>query len=773
MSEWKMRVKSLTLLMIGTLLFSAIIPASIIRIGSQSTKLMHIILDSISEPLTLDPAWCWDVDSSKLLMNIYETLISFNKSNPDEFAPLLADEWNYTPIDETSPEGLHWVGRIGFHLRTDKPVYFHDAPESSWPDEGEQLTLEDIEYSFERSLITDSAIGPAWMLHELLHGGYSMDDLNYTLTTLGWPINPTTGWNTKCDEVIDHAIETGGGWIWFNMNLPKKDIMCQIVAQPWCGILSKTWCTTHLVSDFPATEETGDNWFHYHDPETSPIDAQSTAGPGPHLDAALGTGPYMLDYWNKGAGNAWSIRANREDIGYAVSGKGYWRGWAEKHLDRFSSYDIPEWTTRKQRFLGYGSDITHIPTMCIDEIRTSKTGGRPEVNYEQYLTGVTCDWGTWDGTTFTPYVALSCDAVFFNLLVSNTSTRMGEIQPPGMFKETGAPVNFFNDTKTRLAFTHLFDYAEYLETAYLNESISPVTPIITGLTPAPPSGWPSIGEVENPTTNQRKEYGVSFEPAGQKACDLVLAVKYLKEAWGGSETSPGPLWITGFTIDLVSLDRLWETCSLIKDAIEWINTNYGTKFHTNLVTEPWSKYREERNARKLPFFISGWLADYADAHDFAYTFMHSRGAAGTQGYIGITEFPNKECDEHVEAAVNTTNVAERIGNYTWLEQYYVDKAPGFVLNQPILRHWRKLWVKGWSYNPMKNGMHYAYDLWNLADYDGDSDIDYDDIVSFVTAYIVYLDMGTKDPACDFDGDCDIDYGDIQTFVDAYIAYWTP
>jgi len=61
----------------------------------------------------------------------------------------------------------------------------------------------------------------------------------------------------------------------------------------------------------------------------------------------------------------------------------------------------------------------------------------------------------------------------------------------------------------------------------------------------------------------------------------------------------------------------------------------------------------------------------------------------------------------------------------------------------------------------------------LGDFDGDGDVDYDDIVYFVTAYINYWSGMGKDPACDFDNDCDIDYDDILAFVTAYIDYWTP
>ena len=62
-----------------------------------------------------------------------------------------------------------------------------------------------------------------------------------------------------------------------------------------------------------------------------------------------------------------------------------------------------------------------------------------------------------------------------------------------------------------------------------------------------------------------------------------------------------------------------------------------------------------------------------------------------------------------------------------------------------------------------------------GDSDGDGDIEYEDIVSFVDAYIAYFEQGVLDPAHregDMDNDGDIDYNDITAFIDAYIEYWS-
>ncbi|MEM3627868.1 MAG: ABC transporter substrate-binding protein [Candidatus Bathyarchaeia archaeon] len=678
-----MKKSTLTALLIVALMFP-LIAVPMVH-AQEPTDLKHLILDTIGEPQDIDPAWAYDTASAELLMNIYEPLLWFNRTEMATYIPRLAVSWTLEAIDEVSPEGLEWKSRVTFKLRVPEngyaPVYFHSDGVNDIPGEGAQLTAVDVEYTFERLLITDAATGPSWMVWEPLTGGYAMSDLNETLTDLGWPVNETTGWNTMCDEAIDHAIQQNGTHIWFNLIMPYEPFL-QIVAQNWGGILNKDWCVWH--GDWPGME-VGDDWYLWHDPETSPLYSSDPSAPGPNLDAALGTGPYMLDYWNKGSGNAWSI----------IKNPNYWMGWdtpfhpegwpagvtINGHVERFTSNYIPEWTTRRLRFLGGVSDFCAVPRMYMGQVL-----GQP---------GIDCIY---------PLPVLACDAFFFNFLVKDTSTHLGRVLPNGTFAEDGCPPNIFEDQNVRLAFAHMFDYTTFLYAAFLNEAVSPPTPIIPGLA----YHDPSIGQTENPALGTKKKYGISFEPPDTEAYNLTLAVKYLQQAWGGQ------LWANGFTMDAVynegNLARQ-IAATLIKDAFDWINAHYGTKFTVKVTSIPWGAYRTEQRARVMPYFIVGWLADYPDAHNFAHPFMHSTGAFSRwQGYKGVTSFPNEEFDTHIEQGINTLNPAERQGNYTWLQQHYVDFAPGFVTAQAAGRHFERDWVEGWYYNPIYPG-NYVYDLW--------------------------------------------------------------
>jgi peptide/nickel transport system substrate-binding protein len=669
--------------------------------------------------MDIDPAWSYDTASAELLMNVYEPLLWFNRTETGEYTPMLATEWHWVAgtgkyyddslgeyvTTSTSPEGYTWAGRWEFTIRSG--VKFHDdgvAPKHSW--EGKTLTTEDVEHTFERFLVVDCSTGPSWMMWDPLFGASWAGEVDHTLTSRGFPVNETTGWNTKVDEAIDHGIERNATHVWFNLIMPYPPFL-QIVAQQWGSIMCKDWLLDTTIPghqyEWPGMQ-VGDAWADYHDPGKSALYYVSTASPGPHLDAMLGTGPYMFNYWNTGAGGVWSV----------VKNNNYWRGWSDydglhpAHVTEFQSWYIPEWSTRRLRFLGGISDFCAVPRMYMNEIL-----GKP---------GIDCMY---------PLVNLAADGCFYTFLVSSTSTRMGtgplvNATLTTGWSSTNSPVNIFNFSDVRRAFAHAFDYQSFLEAAYLNEAYSPTTPILDIL--APNVAQP--GQPEDPVANTRKMYGISDEPANTLAYNLTLAAEYLKKV-------PG-LWTNGFTMDFVYNEGnlMREMAArLLKDGLEWISANVAgaPKFTITVSMIPWSVYKLEWKAHNLPYFIVGWLADYPDAHNFAHPFMHSAGAFSRwQGYVGVTEFPTAEIDQQIALGITDPN---RAVHYQWLNQKYVDLTPGFILDTATGRHFQRNWVDTgaigpapgtydplhaplwkktqegtWYYNPIYPG-EYVYDIY--------------------------------------------------------------
>ncbi|HDD56670.1 MAG TPA: ABC transporter substrate-binding protein, partial [Nitrososphaeria archaeon] len=118
-----------------------------------------MIVATIGEPETLDPAWAYDTASAEVIFNIYNTLVFFDREHLDKFVPMIAEEVPSVENGLVKDNGL----TIIFPIR--KGIKTHA---------GGEITPEDVEYSFERAMIQDRDGGPVWMIFEPLLGVFSL-----------------------------------------------------------------------------------------------------------------------------------------------------------------------------------------------------------------------------------------------------------------------------------------------------------------------------------------------------------------------------------------------------------------------------------------------------------------------------------------------------------------------------------------------------------------------------------------------------------------------
>ena len=477
-------------------------------------------------------------------------------------------------------------------------------------------------------------------------------------------------------KMVDHAVESDATTVWFNLAMPYAPLLA-VLAQGWASILSQQWCIDH--GDFPGFATTGyDGWVDYNDPEVSPLD-DYPAGTGGVV--MMGTGAYKFDYWDKGV--QWSI----------VKFDDYYGGWpapeCDGYVERFTEKFVSEWSTRKMMFLAGDADLCYVPLSQLPEMWLN----RPETP-EEYPPGIRCDNNL-------PPIAAS-PWFFFNYAIDKTSPLLGpgfDINNPNTLAEDRIPVNFFSDANVRKAFASAFDYETFMTEIQMGEAYSAPTPIVPGL------------PFHNPD-----QAGYAF--------DLVAAENYFKAAFGGT------LWTTGFTLQMsyntgnVGRKLL---CELLASTIEPLNA----KFHVNVVGVDWPTYLGWLVGNKLTGFTLGWLADFADDHNFAMPFMHTQGdfsgysnvEYGSSGRMQIdytvsgVHFgdPTKVIDdayvdEMIENGVKTVDVAERTVIYYELQAIYVAECCGFGPGQAVGRHWERDWVQGWYYNAIYPGT-YVYHMW--------------------------------------------------------------
>ncbi|MCR4392705.1 MAG: ABC transporter substrate-binding protein, partial [Candidatus Acetothermia bacterium] len=257
-----------------------------------------MVVATIGDLETLDPAWHYDTASATAIFNIYETLVFYDRENVDKFVPQLATAW------EVSADGLTYT----FTIR--KGVKFHA---------GGDLTPEDVAYSFHRALIQDRSGGP---IHMLLEPILDVDSIATLAEKVG---------DAEALRLVQEAVKVVGDKVVIELAYPFAPFI-QIVAGSWCSILDKEWVIAQGGWDGSV------NWRKWHDPAAEESEL---------FKVANGTGPFKLERWVPG-----------EEISF-VRNEDYWRGPAK--LARAVIKVVPEWGTRLAMFEAGDVDIIAVP----------------------------------------------------------------------------------------------------------------------------------------------------------------------------------------------------------------------------------------------------------------------------------------------------------------------------------------------------------------------------------------------------------------------------
>ncbi len=96
-----------------------------------------------------------------------------------------------------------------------------------------------------------------------------------------------------------------------------------------------------------------------------------------------------------------------------------------------------------------------------------------------------------------------------------------------------------------------------------------------------------------------------------------------------------------------------------------------------------------------PIFIIGWGADYADPHNFLYTFMHSQGV-----YARFMAYNNPESDKLCTEGISNVDPAKREKIYSRLQDIWYKDAVAIALYQQIVVCPFQEYVHGYVPNPM-------------------------------------------------------------------------
>jgi peptide/nickel transport system substrate-binding protein len=581
-----------------------------------------IVEASIGDAESLDPAWAYDVASGEVIFNVYETLVFPKKDSTTEFVPLLASKW------DISPDGKTYT----FTIRSG--IKFQD---------GQDLTPEDVAYSFWRGMIQDRAGGPQWIL---LQPFFGLDVQSFQDDVVTKQFN---GDWVKAAQAVEQAVtyDNNAGTVTMHLKQPYGP-MLQILGGTWSSIVSMPWVIQQggWDGDLATAQK-------YHDPSAEQDEL---------FKVMNGTGPYKLDRWAPGE----EIDLVRND-NYWLK-EPLWDGGptGPAKTERAVIKIVSEWGTRFAMLQTGDADIAYVPQQYIAQVDP--------------LVKETCD-KTGQCTTTSPNGTLRvakglptviADTIFFNEDVNTTggNDRLGSGQLDG----NGIPADFFSDIHVRTAFNYCFDWKTYIQQVWNGDAEQALGPIIDG----------ELGFDPN-------QAHYSYDPA---KCEEEFKASTLKSPDGKS------LWDVGFYMQYTyntGNDQRHSAGEILQAGLAKVNP----KFKLSVVDEPFPVFLKDQVAGRMPIFMLGWQEDYHDPQDWVGPYLVSGGTYG-----GTQHFPQDvqaQMDNLIAEGVQTADAQARAKIYQQLQNIAYENALDIFVVQRVGRHYEQMWVNGWYYNPIYPG----------------------------------------------------------------------
>lgn len=290
-----------------------------------------LILATISDPETLDPAYGYDTAGSQVyLWHIYETLVFYNGGSTGSFVPMLATE-----VPSAANGGISKDGKT-YTFKIRDGVKFHD---------GTPMTAEDVKYSLLRFMFMDRDGGPSGLVLAPVVGADVTRDDKGTL-------------DTSLFGKADSAIKVSGNNVSITLKDPFAPFMSIMAA--WSMVESKQWAIKN--GDWNGTAADLRKLNNPQKPENTTMFSKSN-----------GTGPFKLAQWDR---QGRQIILERND--------NYWRRPAA--LKRIVIRTVEDFGARRLMLQQGDADIA-----TINRVEVSQVEGLPGIRVIDDLPSLVAD----------------------------------------------------------------------------------------------------------------------------------------------------------------------------------------------------------------------------------------------------------------------------------------------------------------------------------------------------------------------------------------------
>lgn len=402
---------------------------------------------------TLDPAFDYETAGGAILMQVYDTLVWYNKEKANEFVPQLATEVPTLENGGISADGKTYT----FKIR--QGVKFHD---------GTDMTVEDVAYTFQRNLLQGGTASPQWLFTEPILGVGTYDiaevvDPSGALDDdrAGVAAADPAKLKAACEKVTSAIIaDPAAGTVTFNLAQSWAPFVSTFTGS-WGSIQSAAWVKANGGWDGSC-----DTWQKFYGVAAEDLN-KTALGTG-----AMGTGPYVL------------TKNTPDEEVVMTANENYWR-------------TEPVWE-------GGPSGVASLKTVIIKNVAEFNTrlamgqageadqvvvGSQADWPLMDAITGEECGLGYVDCKPFgdgtgpfrlirTAGISSRTDAYFsFKVNTEGGNNFIGS----GTLDGNGIPPNFFSDAHIRKAFSYCFNYDAYLKDVLLGEGTRSRSVIFPGM----------------------------------------------------------------------------------------------------------------------------------------------------------------------------------------------------------------------------------------------------------------------------------------------------